>query len=343
MALDELAQAEPEVEAEATTAIVVTDPEALSEEEQQRIAEVAGSIDTVVEAARAIEVRTEQEAGVATEFLARVSQERKLANAARTAIVKPLNDHVKFINGTFSDKLERLGEADGIVRKRVLGFQEEQRRKAAEEQARLDAERAEREREAAEERAREAAEETARREAAAREAAAAEAAARKAEQERREEEERLQGELADEMRGLDMPLLVAELESDDSRRARAADAELGRRDAEHRAEAARRAAEEAAEAERAAREVEEQARAAPVEDAPRAEAVQPGVIRSAAGSASTRAVWDFEVTDPDRVPREWLVVDEKAIRAAVKRKADPVREIPGVRIFPKDQLAVRSR
>jgi uncharacterized membrane protein YqiK len=59
-------------------------------------------------------------------------------------------------------------------------------------------------------------------------------------------------------------------------------------------------------------------------------ATVPKTVRSAEGSATMVKSWTFEVTDPAAVPREYLVVDEKALRAAVK---DGIREIPGVRIF----------
>ena len=45
------------------------------------------------------------------------------------------------------------------------------------------------------------------------------------------------------------------------------------------------------------------------------------------------------VVDPMTVPREYLVVDEKAIRAAVRAG---VREIAGVRIYEDVEMAVRG-
>ncbi len=74
------------------------------------------------------------------------------------------------------------------------------------------------------------------------------------------------------------------------------------------------------------------------------------------GSTQLKSVWTFEVTDVSLVPREYLVVDEKRIRAAVSsgvrdHLADGVEAtakdaeraafgIPGVRIFQTTQLAV---
>lgn len=50
-----------------------------------------------------------------------------------------------------------------------------------------------------------------------------------------------------------------------------------------------------------------------------------------------RRVWTFEVTDEAKVPREFLSVDEKKIRQAVREGA---REIPGVRIFQETSIAI---
>lgn len=54
----------------------------------------------------------------------------------------------------------------------------------------------------------------------------------------------------------------------------------------------------------------------------------------------TRKVWDFEVIDPNLVPRRWLIVNEKVIRSYVKATKG-VDEIPGVKIFCKEEMAVR--
>ena len=48
--------------------------------------------------------------------------------------------------------------------------------------------------------------------------------------------------------------------------------------------------------------------------------------------------WAFEITDASTVPRAYLIVDEKAIRQAVR---DGVRTIPGVRIYQEESLRVR--
>lgn len=58
---------------------------------------------------------------------------------------------------------------------------------------------------------------------------------------------------------------------------------------------------------------------------------------AADGSVSVRMVWDFEVEDLAKVPPEYFVLDEGRVKAAVR---SGVRDIPGIRIFQKEQLAV---
>lgn len=51
-----------------------------------------------------------------------------------------------------------------------------------------------------------------------------------------------------------------------------------------------------------------------------------------------RDVWKFEITDPNAVPREYLVIDESKIRKVVGAlKADA--NIPGVRVYSEKQMA----
>lgn len=54
--------------------------------------------------------------------------------------------------------------------------------------------------------------------------------------------------------------------------------------------------------------------------------------------SGAKKVWTFTVTDRLQVPREYLAVDEKKIREAVRAG---IREIPGVEIFQDTQIAVR--
>ena len=67
----------------------------------------------------------------------------------------------------------------------------------------------------------------------------------------------------------------------------------------------------------------------------------PARLSAAAGSTvAARQEWTFEVVDEALVPREYLEVNEVAVRKAVNAG---LREIPGVRIFQRVQLAVGGR
>lgn len=60
---------------------------------------------------------------------------------------------------------------------------------------------------------------------------------------------------------------------------------------------------------------------------------------------STREQWDFEVSDPDLVPREYLMVSHKAIRDAMRAVVDEEgnpKSIPGVKYFRRTIVSSRS-
>lgn len=61
-------------------------------------------------------------------------------------------------------------------------------------------------------------------------------------------------------------------------------------------------------------------------------------VKTAMGTTTARRVTDFEVTDLAQVPILYLQLNAEAVRAAIRRG---VRDIPGVRIFEREILAVR--
>jgi hypothetical protein len=55
-------------------------------------------------------------------------------------------------------------------------------------------------------------------------------------------------------------------------------------------------------------------------------------VNKVAGMRRTAPMWDFEITDEAKIPRRFLVVDESAIRALVKRLGAQ-HGIPGITVF----------
>ena len=149
------------------------------------------------------------------------------------------------------------------------------------------------------------------------------------------ERERLQAELERERQ-------AAEREAAEARRAaweRARAAQKAAEDAE-RTDAAnmREANAEAAAAHQTAEEATQRQIAAA--SAPALTVAGPAPLNAENGSASVSHRWKATVLDPEQVPRQYLVVDMKAINAAVRAG---VREIPGVRVEQVAGLAVRAR
>lgn len=105
---------------------------------------------------------------------------------------------------------------------------------------------------------------------------------------------------------------------------------------------AEEAARRAAEAEQARRAAEAAAAGLPAPPPPPVPvAVEaPKTVRADLGTATAVHTWTFEIVDESLIPREFLMPNEKAIRAAVRAG---VRHIPGVRIYQDVSLQVRTR
>lgn len=52
-------------------------------------------------------------------------------------------------------------------------------------------------------------------------------------------------------------------------------------------------------------------------------------------------VWDFEITDPNMVPRDLCSPDDKKVRAYMTI-SDPPKDVPGIRFFQRDRVAART-
>jgi hypothetical protein len=286
--------------------------------------EVLAEVHATVQEAHALDVCSPEQAQGAVEFLAKIADARKRSERARRFLVDPMNQHVKAINERFKENTAPLDQADELVRAKLLAFHQEEQRRVAEQQARIDAERVAAE-EAAEAKRRQQAAEAARIEREAREVEEArQAALREAANERAREISTMDDH---ELQKLAVEGVEDGQPSPDARLAeQEMSSRLEARQAQERADEARRLAEEA------------QQREVVAKSAP-ATTVATTQLSSASGSASTRKVWRAIVVDEALVPRAYLAVDQKAINTAMKAG---VREIPGVTIEQVDELAIRA-
>lgn len=109
--------------------------------------------------------------------------------------------------------------------------------------------------------------------------------------------------------------------------------EMERREAERAAQEAARKLQAQLDAEAKAKRIE-----APTVPVP----VMPEPIRTTrteAGTSSQRKVWTFRITNPEQVPAEYKMVDEKRIREAVRMG---VRSIEGVEIYQESTTTFRT-
>lgn len=153
------------------------------------------------------------------------------------------------------------------------------------------------------------------------------------ERKRREEQERIDRERQEAE-------AKARAEAEEAEReARRREYEAGRRKTEEGQARQEAAAEEAHQAADLARLQEKVAQESPV-----AKTEKSGPTRAQSGSASTRMVWDFKITDESEIPREFLTVDVKKIRQQMRENinnGDCEIQIPGVEFFQKPQVSVR--
>jgi NADH dehydrogenase/NADH:ubiquinone oxidoreductase subunit G len=165
---------------------------------------------------------------------------------------------------------------------------------------------------------------------------------------KRAEEERLRKEREAERARMEAARKAEEERLRKEREAERARMEAARKAEEERLRKEREEAEQAANemaAEGAFEEAEElrqQAAAMVVQpemfEPPPAPAVAKPTRGDFGGVASTKKVWAFEVVGFEQVPNAFKLLDEKAVREAIRTG---VREIPGLRIFQETQLQVR--
>ncbi len=57
----------------------------------------------------------------------------------------------------------------------------------------------------------------------------------------------------------------------------------------------------------------------------------------------TREVWKFRVKDLDKVPREYLMLDEQAVGALVRAKHKLAEKlIPGIEVWDESRTVIKS-
>jgi len=118
--------------------------------------------------------------------------------------------------------------------------------------------------------------------------------------------------------------------------------ERERRDAERKAR--EEADEKMREAEKAAEEGRHTEADIALQEAAQMEVAPPPVIAApTVVGAHTTKRWAYEITDPDQVPREYLMVDEGKISgiARATKNTDTPQAIPGVKFYLKTGISVR--
>jgi len=260
---------------------------------------------------KAFNIVTPEDYSSAATMLAQIKSQWKEVDGQREELKAPSLEACRRVDNFFREPLKFLKDGEDIIKKKITAYDAEQERLRKAEQARLE-EIARREREAKEQAAREAARKA---------QEAADAARREAEAKRRAEE-------------------TARREADEARA-------RGDREAAAAAEqAARAAAKEAARFDTKAERVESagaervsalQAQAATVV-APIAQRVVPKVA-----GLRLQDSWKFEIVDPSKINRAFLMPDEQKIRKQVlAMKGDAAALIgEGIRVWS-DKIAASS-
>ena len=64
----------------------------------------------------------------------------------------------------------------------------------------------------------------------------------------------------------------------------------------------------------------------------------PDIVESKSGESRVTKKWTFEVIDEKRIPRSYLILDEKKVNAAIQK--EKVRKIAGLKIYQKESISV---
>lgn len=61
------------------------------------------------------------------------------------------------------------------------------------------------------------------------------------------------------------------------------------------------------------------------------------------GTMAERRVWQFKVTDPTLVPREYLMIDEKKLNSVKKEFGEGQKQIPGIEFYLETSFSATTR
>lgn len=105
-----------------------------TEIETKEVITLRDEASSLVEMAESLEV-TAETLNDASDLLSWIAANKKRLEKQRVFLTKPLVDHQRAINGQFKDWMDPLNQADRAVRQKVLAYQREEERKAAEARA----------------------------------------------------------------------------------------------------------------------------------------------------------------------------------------------------------------
>lgn len=131
------------------------DEQATTTESVAKRDEILAELSTILSTAESLEIRTATQYENAAELLQRLKGAMKRSEEERKALVKPYNDEVARINGDFKPVKDRAGQIEGMLKRAIRAYNEEQDRKARELEAK-EREKAQRQQERLNERARKA-------------------------------------------------------------------------------------------------------------------------------------------------------------------------------------------
>ncbi len=101
---------------------------------KEQTQELMSKAEVIVREAKEIIVQDKDSLTVAVNFLGTIAIAKKGVDSRRRFFTDPLNHQVKSINDLFRDYSDPLGQADRIVRNKVLIYQAEEAKRVAEEQ-----------------------------------------------------------------------------------------------------------------------------------------------------------------------------------------------------------------